>query len=139
MASPLDVRQGNSDNAPVTYPILYHHSQTSGLKNAHGTVDSDTCKTQKNQLFQEKQKLKTRYPKQKKSVVGSKFVNCSIPAQKIARKGSVGLRTAVVEWEKPNRCLHTWAGARAIYPRGDEKSQMVVCYNNIRTWFQQNY
>ncbi|KKS63201.1 MAG: hypothetical protein UV29_C0005G0026 [Candidatus Collierbacteria bacterium GW2011_GWD2_42_50] len=59
-----------------------------------GTVDSDIYKTKKNQLFQEKLKIEQQISKTEEEGCSwlepfSKFVNCAILAQKIARKGSV--------------------------------------------------
>ena len=113
-----------------------------------GTVDSDIYKTKKNQLFQEKLKIEQQISKTEEEGCSwlepfSKFVNCAILAQKIARKGSVDSelrffvqnigsnfflkdKQIIVNWEKPFASLRAWAGARATTPKTGGKSLSVA-------------
>jgi hypothetical protein len=51
------------------------------------------------------------------------------------------LKDKQLTWEmkKPFASLRARAGARAMYPNAGENSQSVRCYNEVRTYFQQNY
>ncbi len=111
-----------------------------------GTIESDSYKVKKNQLFQEKIKVEQQISKTEEQGCSwlepfSKFVNSAILAQKIARKGSVDEdlrifiknigsnfflkdKQIIGKWEKPFASLRAWAGARATDPNllGNSKS-----------------
>jgi DNA invertase Pin-like site-specific DNA recombinase len=122
-----------------------------------GTIDSQTYKSKKNQLFNEKKSIEDKIAKTKSGGSSwlepmTEFVFCAMRAQKIARPDTacedlrifaknIGSnfflkdKQLIGEMKKPFASLRARAGARAMYPDESENSLSVTpsCQNTNQT------
>ena len=140
----LDQQSSESSLIKHKYDIQTIDSKLNLLLDSYldGTIDSQTYKQKKNELFTSKQSLESKIAKTKAGGSSwlepmTEFVHCALQAQKVARPDtpSEDLRIfaknigsnyflkdkqLVGELKKPFASLRAWAGARATDPKISE-------------------
>ncbi len=159
----LDQQSADTSLIKLKFDIQTIDSKLNLLLDSYldGTIDSQTYKGKKNQLFTEKKSLEDKIAKTKAGGSSwlepmTEFVHCALQAQKVARPDtpSEDLRIFAKnigsnyflkdkqltgELKKPFASLRAWAGARAISQKSGRNFFEVRCYNEIRTYFRDHY